>query len=117
MAGPLGVTQIIMKNQLSIIITLIGIFAIFYHKNSFSQEFRSYCGTDLENRSAQKLLIDDGSSIILGHENVDGIDSVDIALLKLDSVGNLLWRKTYQFPGISTPYDICKSQNNGLIIS
>jgi len=55
--------------------------------------------------------------MVLGHENVGGVDSVDIALLKLDSLGNLLWRKTYQFPGISTPYDICETQDNGFIIS
>jgi len=59
----------------------------------------------------------DGGFVIAGRTQSSGAGSDDIYLIKIDSLGNLAWQKTYGGPGRETAYSIQKLYDGGYIIA
>ena len=59
----------------------------------------------------------DGGFIILGSTNSFGAGNYDVYLLKIDSIGNLLWSKTYGGVARDNGYSIVQTTDGGFIIA
>jgi hypothetical protein len=59
----------------------------------------------------------DGGFVIAGRTQSSGAGSDDIYLIRTDSLGNLVWQKTYGGPLFDIAYSICETYDGGYIIA
>jgi len=59
----------------------------------------------------------DNGFIILAQTYSYGAGLSDIWIIKIDSIGNMLWDKTYGTEAVDIGYDICESNEEGYIIA
>jgi hypothetical protein len=105
-----------MKNVFILLITLI-----VYSTNTLSQAPDTLwtkkiggTGIDVGNEIIQTS---DGGFIIAGYTTSFGAGQRDAFLVKLDSLGNVLWQKTYGTNLLEQAYSVKETYDGGLIIS
>lgn len=59
----------------------------------------------------------DGGYIMTGRTNSFGAGGMDVYLVKVDSIGDLIWSKTYGGANDDVGYSVCCTTDNGYIIS
>ncbi len=59
-----------------------------------------------------------GDFVGTGYSNSasNGIDPLNVALIKMDTLGNLLWQREYGFPGIDMGYTILEAPGGGYLV-
>lgn len=77
---------------------------------------KSYGGLGDENGQSVKKT-SDGGFIITGYTNSFGAGNDDVILIKIDSIGNIGWTKTFGGPDNDYGHSVFQDTDNGFIIS
>ncbi len=67
--------------------------------------------------AAEILITSDGGFILAGNTNSYGAGDSDKYIIKTDSLGNLVWSKTYGSSGFDTNHSICQTNDGGYVMT
>ena len=87
-----------------------------YSKNRFSR-WTKYYGGDEWDFGNSICETSEGGYIVAGQTNSFGAGGFDVYLLRIDSSGDTLWTKTYGGINDDIGYSICKTSDEGYIIT
>lgn len=83
----------------------------------FAQQFQATYGGNGHDMGAEICLADDGGYVILGSTDGFGAGGRDIYLFKLNTIGGIVWTRTYGGPGNDEGKSLGKTIDGGFIVA